>query len=229
MEQEITLDLRDIFHIIKKGLWIIILITILFTAVSGVVSYFVLKPSYEASTKIIIGNTSKIVEEYGYDYSDVLMFQTLAKTYGEIAQSRTVAEIAARKLGQEVTPEEVSSKITVSTGTDTQIMEITAESISEEDARRTANALSEAFVEEAMRLLPAGNVKIMDRAMLPKYPVSPRPKFNMAIAFFLGLVVSFGIIFIKEYMDNTIKTEEDINRFLNIPVIGVIPQYKKNI
>lgn len=227
MEQEITLDLREIFQIIRKRLWLILLITILSVAAAGAVSYFVLTPEYEASTTIIIGNSPKQAEEYGYEYSDVLMYQQLAKTYGEIAQSRSVAEKAARKLGQDVTPEEVAGKVTVTTKTDTQIMEITAKSASPEDARETANALSEAFIDEAMRIFPTGNVQIMDRATLPEYPVSPRPMLNMAIAFFLGLMVSLGIIFLKEYLDNTIKTESDINRLLDIPVIGIIPQYKE--
>lgn len=225
MEQKITLDLREIFQIIRKRLWIILMITILSAAASGAVSYYVLSPSYEARTTIIIGNSTKQAQEYGYDYSAVLMYQQLVKTYGKIAQSRSVAEKAARKLGQGVTPEEVSSKITVTTGADTQIMEITAVSISKEDARQTANALSEAFIDEAMRIFPTGNVQIIDRATLPEYPVSPRPILNMAISFFLGLMVSLGIIFIKEYLDNTIKTEKDINRLLDIPVIGIIPRY----
>lgn len=227
MEQEMTLDLREIFQIIRKRLWIILLITILSVTASGVVSYYVLTPSYEASTTIIIGNSPKQAKEYGYDYSDVLMYQQLAKTYGEIASSRSVAVNASRRLGQGVTPGEILSKITVTPRTDTQVMEITATSISNEDAMRTANALSEAFIEEAMRIFPTGNVQIMDSATLPKNPVSPRPMLNMAIAFFIGLMVSLGIIFLKEYLDNTIKTENDIHNLLDIPVIGIIPHYRE--
>ncbi|MDF2672911.1 MAG: capsular biosynthesis protein [Clostridiales bacterium] len=227
MEQEMTLDLREIFQIIRKGLWIILLITIISVGASGVVSYYVLTPSYEASTTIIIGNSPKQAEEYGYEYSDVLMYQQLAKTYGAIAESRSVAEKAARKLGQDVRTEDVLSKVSITPRVDTQIMEITATSISGEDAKNTANALSEAFIDEAMRIFPTGNVQIMDRATYPQNPVSPRPMLNMAIAFFLGLMVSLGIIFLKEYLDNTIKTENDINKLLGITVIGIIPQYRK--
>lgn len=227
MEQEVTLDLREIFHIIWKRLWIILLITIVTTIASGVVSYFVLTPSYKATATIIIGNSSKASEEYGYDYSDVLMFQQLAKTYVKIAESRIVAQNAARKLGQDITPEEVQGKITVSTGTDTQVMEITASSILREDAQQTANAVAYAFVEEAVRIFPSGSIQVMDRAILPLSPVSPRPMLNMAIAFFLGLMVSLGFIFLKEYLDNTVKTEDDIQRILDIPVIGIIPQYRE--
>lgn len=223
MEQEITLDLREIFQIIRKGLWIILLITITSVAVSGAVSYYLLTPSYEASSTIIIGNYSKLSEEYGYDYNDVLMFQQLAKTYGQIAESRTVAEKAAKKLGQDISTQDIQSKITVNIAADTQVLKITATSTSREDAQNTANVLSDTFVEEAMRIFPSGNVQVMDRATYPEDPVSPRPILNMAIAFFLGLMVSLGIIFLKEYLDNTVKSENDIHRLLGIPVIGLIP------
>lgn len=223
MEQEITLDLREIFQIIRKGLWIILLITILSVAASGAVSYYLLTPSYEASSTIIIGNSSKLSEENGYDYNDVLMFQQLAKTYGQIAESRTVAEKAAKKLGQDISTQDIQSKTTVNIAADTQVLKITATSTSREDAQNTANVLSDTFVEEAMRIFPSGNVQVMDRATYPEDPVSPRPILNMAIAFFLGLMVSLGIIFLKEYLDNTVKSENDIHRLLGIPVIGLIP------
>lgn len=223
MEQEITLDLREIFQIIRKGLWIILLITILSVAASGAVSFYLLTPSYEASSTIIIGNSSKLSEEYGYDYNDVLMFQQLAKTYGQIAESRTVAEKAAKKLGQDISTQDIQSKITVNIAADTQVLKITATSTSREDAQNTANVLSDTFVEEAMRIFPSGNVQVMDRATYPEDPVSPKPILNMAIAFFLGLMVSLGIIFLREYLDNTVKSENDIHRLLGIPVIGLIP------
>lgn len=227
MDQELTLDIKEIFQIIRKRLWVILLITFLFTTTSGVISCFVITPTYRATATIIIGNSTKQSGEYQYDIRDVLLFKQLIKTYERIAYSRTVAEKAARNLGQGVTPEEVLSKITVITGTDTQIMEITATSTSNEDAKRTANALSDAFLDEAMRVFPTGNVQIMDRAILPRYPISPKPIRNMAIAFLLGLLLSLGIILLKEYLDNTIKTESDINYLLGIPVIGIIPKYMK--
>lgn len=227
MEQEITLDLRDIFQIIRKRLWIILLITIISVTASGVVSYYVLSPIYEASTTIIIGNSPKNMKDYGYEYSDVLMYQQLVKTYREIARSRLVAAKAAIKLGQEITTVEVLSKTTIISRGDTQIMEITATNISQEDAKNTANALSEAFIDEAMRIFPTGNVQILDIAILPEFPVSPRSMLNMAIAFFLGLMISLGIIFLKEHLDNTIKTENDILKLLGLPVVGIIPQYRE--
>ncbi|HEY5575797.1 MAG TPA: Wzz/FepE/Etk N-terminal domain-containing protein, partial [Clostridiaceae bacterium] len=89
MEEELTLDLRDIFHIIKKRMRMIILITLACTMVSGIVSFYLIKPTYEANTSIIVGKpegTSKTQTEY----NDVMLYQKLIQTYQEIATSRVV-------------------------------------------------------------------------------------------------------------------------------------------
>ena len=64
----------------------------------------------------------------------------------------------------------------------------------------------------------------MDRAIVPINPISPNKKLNLAIAFFLGLMISVGIVFLLEYLDSTIKTESDVEKYLDLPVLGVIPK-----
>lgn len=223
MEQEMTLDLREIFEIIKKRIWIILVITFITTGVSGVISFFVIDPTYQADTSIIIGKAPDGSDDK-IQYNDVMMYQKLAKTYGEIAKSRLVAEKTISRLGQAITTEELMKKVTVSPQADTQIMVISAKDKSPQAAADTVNALAETFIDEAMRIYPTGNVQIMDSAPVPDRPVSPNKKLNVAIAFFLGIMVSLGIIFIIEYMDNTIKTQEDIEKHLELPVIGIIPR-----
>lgn len=223
MEQEMTLDLREIFEIIKKRIWIILVITFITTGASGIISFFVIHPTYEANTSIIIGKAPDGQDDK-IQYNDVMMYQKLAKTYGEIAKSRLVAEKTISKLGQDITPEKLLDKITVSPQADTQIMIISAKDKSPQAAADTVNTLAETFISEAMRIYPTGNVQIMDSASVPQNPVSPNKKLNVAIAFFLGIMVSLGVIFLIEYMDNTIKTEEDIEKHLGLPVIGIIPK-----
>lgn len=223
MEQEMTLDLREIFAIIRKRIWLIVIITFISTGVSGVISFFVIAPTYEATTSIIIGKAPE-GQNQEVQYNDVLMYQKLSKTYGEIAKSRLVAEKAITKLGQDISPDEFSKKVTVTPQADTQIMVIKAKDKSPENAMITVNTLAQVFIDEAIRIYPTGNVQIMDYAPLPEFPVSPNKKLNVAIAFLLGIMVSLGIIFLIEYMDNTIKTEDDIEKYLGLPVIGIIPK-----
>ncbi len=227
MGYDTTLGLKQLFQIMLKRIWLIILTTIIFVLAAGIISHYFLSPAYKASTTIIIGNSPKQSEGYGYNYDDVLMYQQLAKTYQVIATSKTVAENAAKELGKAVSPEEVSSKTEITTMTDTQAMVITVTSISGDDASKTANAIAAAFIDEAMRIFPRGNVQIMDRASSPKSPVSPRPILNMVIALLLGLLLSIGIIIIRECLDSTVKNESDVNNLIGVQVVGIIPQYRE--
>lgn len=218
-----TLDLREIFAIIRKRIWLIVIITFISTAASGVISFFFIHPTYEAKTSIIIGKATE-GQNQQEQYNDVLMYQKLSKTYGEIAQSRMIAEKTIEKLGQDISPEDFEKKVTVTPEADTQIMIIKVKDKSPENAMKIANTITQVFIDEATRIYPTGNVQIMDSAPLPKTPVSPNKKLNIAIAFLLGIMISTGVIFLIEYMDNTIKTEDDIEKYLGLPVIGIIPK-----
>lgn len=226
MEEEMTLDLREIFDIVKKRKWIIIIITLSLTLITGILSFFVLPPTYEAQVSVLIGKMPDNQQQQ-IQYNDVMMYQKLLKTYSEIAKSRLVAESTIKQLNKDLTYEDFSKLITVTPQVDTQIMMLKARSKDPKDAMDTVNALSENFIKEAMRLYPTGNVQIIDSAAMPDKPIKPKKKLNIAIAFVLGLMISFGLVFLLEYMDNTIKTEEDVEKYLDIPVIGIIPKHKE--
>ncbi len=221
MEQEMTLDIMDFYQIVKKRFALILTITLLSTLVSGIVSFFVLKPVYESSTSIIIAkDAGKETTQ-----SDVMMFQNLIKTYAAIAQSDSAAKIAVEKAGLSITSEQLQKSTKVTPQTGTQILVISTQNRDPKVAAAEVNALADAFIQESARVLPTGTVQIMDKGKIPASPVKPNKKLNMAIAFFIGLIASMGISFLLEYMDRTIKSERDIETHLDLPIIGVIPKH----
>ncbi|MTK12206.1 MAG: capsular biosynthesis protein [Clostridiaceae bacterium] len=226
MEEELTLDLRDFFYIIRKRMKLIFIITITCTLISGILSFFVIKPTYEAKTSIVIGKTdtgSGSADKSQYNYNDVMMFQKLVKTYAEIGKSRAVAENAAVR-AKSVTADQIQKMVTVTPQADTQIIEFKIENNDPRQAYVIINAVSEAFIQESKRIYPSGNIQVMDAAKVPEKPIKPKKALNIAIAFFIGLMASLGLVFVLEYMDRTIKTEEDINRYLGLPIVGIIPK-----
>jgi capsular polysaccharide biosynthesis protein len=90
-----------------------------------------------------------------------------------------------------------------------------------------ANTMADCFIKEASVLYQSGTVQVMDKAVLPKSPVKPVPLKNAIIAFALGIIVSLGIVFLKVYLDTSIKNEKDVEKYINLPIIGVIPHYDK--
>lgn len=223
-EEEITLDLRDFYYILKKRIMLIIMVTVTCTLAAGILSFFIIKPTYRASATIIVGKP-KGDEKSNTQYNDVMMYQNLVKTYAKIASSNTVMEISSNKLKGVVGVEQLKKSVTATPQENTQILEIAAQSKDPKQAVNIVDVVVQAFVSESARVFPTGgDIQIMDKAQFPDKPIKPKKALNIAIAFFVGLMVSVGISFMLEYMDNTIKTEEDVNRYLDMPVIGIIPR-----
>ena len=220
-----TLDLKDFFYIIKKRLKLIVLITLACAVITGLVSVFLIKPTYEASSSIIVGKPTNNIKT---DNNDVMMYQNLVKTYAQIAQSDSVAKAALNKLNENITLDQFQKMVSVTPQEGTQILTIKADSKDPNEAAKVVDTMASSFISESKKVFPTGgDIQIMDRAQIPNKPVKPKKTLNVAIAFFLGLIVSVGISFLLEYQDNTIKTEDDIDRYLELPVIGVIPKAGK--
>ena len=221
MEEMDVIDLREYVEIIRKRIWIILLITAVTMTTSGIVSFFILDPIYETSATMIVGKTKN--NEKSVEYQDVLLSQKLVKTYGEIAKSRTVSSEVIRNLSLQLTPEQLRSKVTVSPVGDTEIIMIKVQDNDPALATSIANNLAVVFMKHVVQIMKVDNVQVIDWAVTPIHPIKPRKGMNIAIAGVLGLMVGLGIVLLLEYLDNTIKTPYDVEKYLQLPIIGAIP------
>ena len=219
---EETIDLREYFAIIKKRFWIIALITVVAMVVSGVVSFFMLSPVYEAKSTLIV-NTEKSQETQMITGDQFTVTQKLAVTYGEIIKSRTVLEDVISNLKLDSEYEDLVEKITVSPVKDTQIISISVQDTNPKKARDIANEIPKVFEKEVKRITKANDIQVIDKAILPQGAIKPNKMMNVAIAAVLGMMIGLFIVFLLEYLDNKIKTPQDIEKHLGLSVIGVIP------
>jgi capsular polysaccharide biosynthesis protein len=217
------MELMEYFTIIKKRILMVILITIGATVLSGVLSYFVISPTYKADISVIIEKIQSKSEVANADINDVLMYQKLVKTYSEFTKSRKVSENVIQALKLNILPSQLQSMVTVEPKGDTEFLTITVKSKDPKEAMNIANQLAKSLKIVSNDVKKADNVQLLDEAELPTAPDSPNPKLNMAIAFFIGLMVSMGIAFLLEYLDNTVKIQQQIEKMTGIPVIGIIP------
>jgi len=217
------MELMEYFTIIKKRILLVILITLGATVLSGVLSYFVISSTYKADISVIIGKIENKAEVPQASMNDVLMYQKLVKTYSEFTKSRKVSEhvIAALKLNIE--PSQLQTMVSVEPKGDTEFLTITVKSKDPKEAMNIANQFAKSLKYVSNDVKKADNVQLLDEAQLPIVPDSPNPKLNIAIAFFIGLMISLGIAFLLEYLDNTVKSQEEIEKLTGIPVIGIIP------
>ena len=222
-EQEIRLD--EIFDALKKRWLMIVSITLIAAIIAAVLSFFVIKPKYEASTKLFIGKEE--AESQGYSQNDVTMYQKLMKTYTATIKTKELVEKDLGSSNSEVNIKNVLENLTVTSLTDTQILEIKYESIDPIEAKNVIEEITDEFIETSKKLVPNGNIQIIESVEMPEKPVSPNKKMNIAIAFALGLMVGVGLALLLEFLDNTFKTKEQVERELEIPVLGTIPQVKE--
>ncbi|MFR3174548.1 MAG: YveK family protein, partial [Clostridium sp.] len=220
MEEQV-ISISEIIDAVKKRWKIIALCTLIATLVSGIFSFFIIAPTYEASTKIFIGKEG--AESEGYNSSDVSMYQNLLKTYSELIKTKDLVNRAIDNSEYDLSINNALSSISVNTVTGTQILQISYKSKSASIAKNMLENVTKEFINKAQELVPNGNVQVLEHVELPEKPVAPNKTMNIAIAFILGMMVGFGIVFLLEYLDNTYKNKEQLEKDLDIPVLGVIP------
>ena len=222
---EETIDLREYFAIIKKRFWIIAIITVVAMVVSGVISFFMLSPVYESKSTLIV-NTEKNEETQMITGDQFSVSQKLAVTYGEIIKSRAVLESVISNLKLDSEYEDLVEKITVSPVQDTQIISISVQDTNPKKARDIANEIPKVFEKEVKRITKANDIQVIDKAILPENPIKPNKIMNVAIAAVLGMMIGLFVVFVLEYLDNKIKTPQDVEKHLDLPILGVIPNEK---
>lgn len=217
------MEIKQYFQILKKRWWIIILLPLIASLAAAYTSFYILKPEYKSDTTLYIINKYHDPQT-GPVYNELMVGQYLVKDYRELIKSRTVTSTVIEDLKlYGMTPETLAKKISVNSKNDTRIIEISVQDENPERAREIADKVSEVFKGKVIDLMRVDNVSIVDPAQLPVEPIGPRPLRNIVISFFAGIMAAAGLIFLLEYLDDSIKNSEDVEKYLDLPVIGIIP------
>lgn len=219
---EENINIIEILDALKKRWKIIVGITLAFTIITGVISFFVISPKYEVTTKLFIGKENKKTQEY--NNNDVMMYQKLLTTYAEVAQTDDLIKKSLNKANINEKVIDVKKHLKITPRQDTQILEISYTGKDPSEDVNIVKSLTDEFIKEAKKLIPSGNIQIVEKAAYPDKPVSPNKTLNILIAFILGLMVSVGISLLLEFMDNTFKSKEEVEKALDVPVLGTIPE-----
>ncbi|MGU8942644.1 YveK family protein [Clostridium perfringens] len=226
--EENTISLQEIAYALKKRWKLIVLITIAATLVSAILSFFVIKPQYEAKTKLFIGKQETSQNTANYDNNDIMMYQKLMKTYAELVKTSDLVTKAVKSANLNYNQNEITvilNNLNVNPSADTQILDLSFKGGNPKEVLKVTEAITDEFISESKELIPNGNVQVIQKPQLPEHPVSPNKKQNILIAFVLGLVLGVGVVLLIEYLDNTFKSREELEKTLDLPIIGSIPDY----
>lgn len=220
----IEIDLVELLGVILHNLWIIIVSGVIVAAVALLVSYFIITPKYESVTKIyVISKTNADT----MTYSDLQAGSTLTKDYKELVKSRPVLEEVLAETGIDVELKNLEEQITVEVPQDTRIVSITVEDKDPYEARIIADSVRIAASKHIREVMDTEAVNVVEEASLPIEKSSPSILKNTAIGYAVGLFLAIAIVIINYIMDDTIKTPDDVEKFLGVSVLGSIP-YSEN-
>ena len=218
--EEIEINLGEIFAVLLHKIWIIILATVVCGAVAFLYSFFIITPQYESTTKVYILNKQS---GSSVTYSDVQLSSTLSKDYEQLVTSRYVIEGVISKLNLDDTYEELAARVSASNTDETRIIAITVTDPDPEQAQKIANAVRDLAAQHITQVMDIEAVNVVDNANLPDSPVSPSvPKWTL-IGVAIGMIVSIAVIVIQHLLDDSIKSSEDIEKYLGISTLAVIP------
>lgn len=222
------ISIQDLFFTIRKRIFLILGLCILFVALAGGISYYLLDKEYETFTTLIVGKPKDYKGDNSIEYNDLILNQRLVSTYGEIVKMRVVADKVINNLNLPISYNQFGQKVSVNLVKDTEIIKLKVVDKDPVLATEIANETARVFMDSVVDIMLVENVQVIDEAQVPMNPISPRPVLNMAIAGVLGLMLGVFIAFLLEFLDDTIKTEKDIEKNLDLPVIGTIPIFKKS-
>ncbi|MEH7263867.1 Wzz/FepE/Etk N-terminal domain-containing protein [Priestia megaterium] len=223
---EETINLREMFQVLRKRLWLIVLITLIAATISAVVSFFVLTPVYESKTQILVNQAKN--DQQLYNNQTVQTNVQLISTYNDIIKSPAILDKVIKELKLDSSAQSLSGQIQVTNAQESQVAQIVVQDTSAKRATQIANTTASVFKKEVPKIMNVDNVSVLSKATLGESasPVKPQPLMNIAIAVVVGLMVGIGLSFLLEYLDNTLKTEQDIENILELPVMGVITTIK---
>ena len=219
------LDLRDYFRILRKRIWLIVAIVLITTVAAAVYSMFFKEAVYQASTKIIVNRAATQVTAQQLDLNEINTNIRMIDTYKEIIRTPAIMDqVTAQHPEFGLTAEQLIGRIQVNSVNNTQVMTLSIQDTSYRRAAEIANAVSLTFQQEIPQLFNVENVSILNEAKLDitPSPVAPNIPLNIAIGFIVSLMIAAGIAFLLEYMDDTLKTEEDIQQALGLPTLAMI-------
>lgn len=221
---EVEIDLLEVLHVLLDRFWIILLSGIAGGLVFIAATLLFITPQYESTTKMYVLSKQ---DNNTITSSDMQTSLSLTKDYAELIKSRTVTESVISKLDLELTHEELLNKMSINSATDTRILSISVRDKDPYVACEIANSVRDVAANHIKKVMDINAVNVVEQANIPEEKCSPSTAKNGMIGVLLGIIISVAIIMIVYITNDTIKTQEDVERYLQLSVLGTIPMNEK--
>ena len=220
-ESEDILDLLELFRAVLNHIRLIIFLCVLFAICGFFGTKLLIAPTYTASTSIYL--TPQISESGALDYnSQIANSKLVTNALNLLTQNNIMSEVA-KNVGLE-SAEKVKDVVTVTNESNTEIITISATTTDPKLSKDIANDTVSTFVKTMQKNLNVRNIEVVDKAKLSYVPSGPNVKKNTMMAGLIGLVVGVGYAVLRFLLDNRLRTKEEAEKYLGIPVFCEIPE-----
>ena len=220
-DDEIEIDLGEIFHLLLNKLWVIILCFI----VGGVIGFagtkILVTPQYSASSMIYILPKTRSVTSLAE------MGSQLTSDFGILAKSRPVIEEVNKNLKLDYSYEQLASMVQATNQSDTRILRFTVTDTDPIEAKKIANELANVAAERVAYVMSSDKPKIVEEAAVPKSPSSPNTKKNASVVALVFAFAAAAIIVLRYLLNDTIQNEDDVKKYLGLHMLAAIPTEKR--
>ncbi len=219
------INLKELFDYFVSKLPIIIIVALLATLLGIIYGIWFQKPMYNAYTTIVLTRTDSNTgnNDSSITQSDVLLNQNLVSTYRAIITSKRILNQVINNLDLNITTEELEKNVSVTSEKDTEVIKISVNSENATDAKDIANEIERVFSNEIVNIYNIKNVTIIDYAEEDNIPYNINMPKQIILAFLIGFILSCAVIFVMFYFDTTVKSSDEIENKLGLPVLGVVP------
>lgn len=224
--QAVEIDVFAMLKTLWKRKFSIVLVALVFAIAAFGYSAFLAKKEYQSTSRIYVVSRQN-QDNNALTNSDLQAGSYLVKDYREIILSQNVLSQAIEELKLDMTPAELSKKISVSVPTDTRILSITAKDGNPKEAARIANGLRNVAAEKIISVTKVSDVTTLDEAEVPQSPSSPNIRRNVLLGFIAGAGLMVVLLVVVEVLDDRVKRPEDIEELMGLTLLGIVPDMKK--
>lgn len=224
--QAVEIDVFAMLKTLWKRKFSIVLVALVFAIAAFGYSAFLAKKEYQSTSRIYVVSRQN-QDNNALTNSDLQAGSYLVKDYREIILSQNVLSQAIEELKLDLTPAELSKKISVSVPTDTRILSITAKDGDPKEAARIANGLRNVAAEKIISVTKVSDVTTLDEAEVPQSPSSPNIRRNVLLGFIAGAGLMVVLMVVVEVLDDRVKRPEDVEELMGLTLLGVVPDIKK--
>ena len=223
------IDLKELVRVLWEKRVTIILLIAIFIVLGFIYSSFFVVPKYSSYTTVLLAQTANDTEaQEGITTTDITLNSKLISTYSELIKSTRVIRKVISNLGIYDTEESIRENIKVTAVADTEILKITVSNVEPQKAADIANEIVKVFTEEVKERYKIDNVSTVDIAEPSEVPSNVNLAKDIIIFGIVGLVIGAGYVFIVFMLDNSVKSAEEVERSIEIPVLANIPIYEQN-